>query len=83
MEVDKVVVLFIPVRKRMMSQMKALYGDVLNFAIDGSKFFVNNTMAVRGQLRYSEVDIDPEKNPLFQFYLLVDFPDYCMSLRQK
>lgn len=83
MENDKEVVLFIPMRKRMMEQMKEFYGEVLRFSIDGSKFLVNNIPSVCGQLQYSEVKIDPEKNPLFQFNIVSDFPEYCISLRQE
>lgn len=83
MESDKVVVLFIPVRKGMMGQMKAFYGDVLRFTINGSEFLVNNIESVRGQLQYSEVKIDPANNPIFQFNIVSDFPEYCMSLRNQ
>ena len=83
MDSDKVVVLFIPVRKGMMEQMKAFYGDTLGFTINRSQFLLNNIEAVRGQLQYSEVKIDPAKNPLFQFNITSDFPEYCMFLRQQ
>lgn len=83
MESDKVVILFIPVRKGMMEKMKTFYGDVLHFTIDGSEFFVNNIEAIRGQLQYSKVKIDPAKNPLFQFNIVSDFPEYCISLRHQ
>ena len=82
MDSDKVVVLFIPVRKGMMEQMKAFYGDTLGFTINRSQFLVNNIEAVRDQLQYPEVKIDPAKNPIFQFNLASDFPEYCISLRQ-
>ena len=83
MENDKVVVLFIPVRKGMMVKMEAFYGDVLHFIINEGEFFVNNIPAVRGQLQYSRVDINPAKNSLFQFNIVSDFPEYCKSLRQQ
>ncbi|WP_426196500.1 hypothetical protein [Massilia sp. DWR3-1-1] len=83
MESDKVVVLFIPVRKGMIEKMKTFYGDILRFTIDGSEFFMNNIEAIRGQLQYSKVKIDPAKNPLFQFNIVSDFPEYCISLRQQ
>ena len=83
LEIDKVITLFIPVRKRMMEQMETFYGDILRFPINGSEFLVNNIETVRGQLQYSEVKIDPAKNPLFQFNLASDFPEYCMSLRHE
>jgi hypothetical protein len=38
MESDKVVVLFIPVRKGMMAQMETFYGDVLRFTIADGEF---------------------------------------------
>jgi hypothetical protein len=44
---------------------------------------VNNIKAVRGQLQYSRVNIDPAKNSLFEFNIGNDFPYYCMSLRQQ
>lgn len=83
MENDKVLTLFIPVRKGMMQQMKAFYGGKLNFMLDGSAFLINNIPNIRGQLQYSQVDIDAEKNPLFQFNLVNNFPDYCGSLRDQ
>lgn len=83
MDSDKVIVLFIPVRKRMMTQMETFYGDVLRFTIQEGKFLLNNMEAVRGQLQYSDVYIDPERNPLFQFNIISDFPEYCISLRQQ
>ena len=47
---DKLVVIFIPVRKGMMGKMKTFYGDVLSFTIYGSEFLVNNIENIRGQL---------------------------------
>lgn len=83
MDSDNVVVLFIPVRKGMMEQMKTFYGDTLGFTINRSQFLVNNIEAVRGQLQYSKVKIDPATNPIFQFNIASDFPEYCISLRQQ
>jgi hypothetical protein len=48
MDSDKVVVVFIPVRKGMMKQMQAFYGDTLGFTINRSQFLVKNIEAVRG-----------------------------------
>ena len=67
----------------MMKKMKAFYGETLNFMVDGSAFLINNIPNVRGQLQYSSVDIDGEKNPLFQFNLMNNFPEYCRSLRDQ
>jgi len=75
--------LYIPVRRGMMNQMQAFYGDVLGFAIDGSRFIVNDIAGVYGQLQYSTVNIDPGKNALFQFHISTDFPEYCVSLRDR
>ena len=83
MENDEIIVIFIPVRKGMMRQMEAFYGDILRFITDEGEFFVNNIKAIRGQLQYSRVQIDPAKNSLFQFNLTSDFPEYCTTLRQK
>ena len=80
---DKLVVIFIPVRKGMMDEMKTFYGDVLSFTIYGSEFLVNNIANIRGQLQYSEIKIDIAKNSLFQFNIESDFPKYCISLRQQ
>jgi len=80
---DKLVVIFIPVRKGMMDEMKTFYGDVLSFTIYGSEFLVNNIVNIRGQLQYSEIKIDIAKNSLFQFNIESDFPKYCISLRQQ
>ena len=67
----------------MMGKMKTFYGDVLSFTIYGSEFLVNNIENIRGQLQYSETKIDMAKNPLFQFNIESDFPEYCISLRPK
>lgn len=83
MESDKIVVLFIPVRKGMMKQMEGFYAEVLRFTLDEGEFFVNNIKAIRGQLQYSRVNIDPAKNSIFQFNIASDFPEYCISLRQQ
>lgn len=83
MERDKIIVLFIPVKKGMMEKMKAFYGDILGFRTEEGEFFINNISTVRGQLQYSEVKIDPLKNPLFQFNITVEFPEYCMVLRNQ
>jgi len=80
---DKLVVIFIPVRKGMMEEMKTFYGDVLSFTIYGSEFLVNNIENIRGQLQYSEITIDIAKNSLFQFNIESNFPEYCLSLRQQ
>lgn len=80
---DKLVVIFIPVRKGMMEEMKTFYGDVLSFTIYGSEFLVNNIENIRGQLQYSEITIDIAKNSLFQFNIERNFPEYCISLRQQ
>jgi len=80
---DKLVVIFIPVRKGMMEEMKTFYGDVLSFTIYGSEFLVNNIANIRGQLQYSEIKIDIAKNSLFQFNIESDFPEYCISPRQQ
>ena len=83
MENDNVIVLFIPVRKGMMEQMEAFYGDILCFNLDEGEFKINNIIGVRGQLQYSRVNIDPAKNPLFQFNIESNFPEYCVSLRDQ
>jgi len=83
MERDKIIVLFIPVKKGMMEKMKAFYGNILGFRTEEGEFFINNISTVRGQLQYSEVKIDPLKNPLFQFNITVEFPEYCMVLRNQ
>lgn len=83
MEEDEVITIFIPVSKGMMAQMKNFYGQILRFTINGSEFLVNNIRTVRGQLQYSEIKIDPSKNPLFKFNIKNDFPEYCMSLREQ
>ena len=83
MEEDEVITIFIPVSKGMMAQMKNFYGEILRFTINGSEFLVNNIRTVRGQLQYSEIKIDPAKNPMFRFNLKNEFPEYCMSLRQQ
>lgn len=62
---DKLVVIFIPVRKGMMEKMKTFYGDVLSFTIYGGEFLANNIENIRGQLQYSEITIDIAKNSLF------------------
>jgi len=80
---DKLVVIFIPVRKGMMEEMKTFYGDVLSFAIYGSEFLVNNIETIRGQLQFSEITTDIAKNSLFQFNIESNFPEYCVSLRQQ
>jgi hypothetical protein len=74
---------YIPVRRGMMNQMQAFYGDVLDFATDGSRFMVNNIVGVYGQLQYSTVNIDPGKNAIFKFHIPTDFPEYCVSLRDR
>lgn len=83
MENDKVVVLFVPVRRGMMEQMKAFYGEMLGFIFHGSEFLINNIESIRGQLQYSQVSIDPEKTPIFQFNVANNFPEFCTALRHQ
>lgn len=67
----------------MMKQMRRFYGEILHFTIDGSEYLVNNIISVRGQLQYSSVKIDREKNPIFQFNIARNFPEYCIALRNQ
>lgn len=82
-ESDKVVELFVPVRRGMMNEMEIFHGETLQFAIDDGRFFFNNIKSFYGQLQYSRVNIDPRKAPLFQINLPSDFPEYCISLRHQ
>ncbi len=67
----------------MMEQMETFSGDVLRFTIHQITFLLSNIEAVRGQLQYSDVYLDPERDPLFQFNIISDFPEYRKSLRQQ
>ncbi|MEM8514275.1 hypothetical protein RCH14_003620 [Massilia sp. MP_M2] len=83
MERGKIIVLFIPVKKGMMEKMESFYGDILGFRMEEGELFINNISTVRGQLQYSRVKIDPQKNPLFQFNVVGEFPEYCRLLRNQ
>lgn len=82
MECDNVIIVFIPMQRGMVEQMKSFYGDVLRFNIEKGRFFLNNIETVQAQLQHSEIKIDPTKNSLFQFNIEIDFPEYCLSLRR-